>query len=199
MLLIRHDKETEEIKITPTDRTVTTTFEIDLKDGSVAQYPMDQYRSHLHLRVLASTAPLGNETSLLPAKVTVWEGALGFHLQAIEDSDPAPGELWLRLDISRSGAFALFAFSAYGAMVVLGLSAIVIALLTLVNVRRPEATLIGALAAIAFTLPVLRNALPGQPPLGVRADIFVFLWTELAAVIALGLIVLSWARASPRP
>ncbi len=50
------------------------------------------------------------------------------------------------------------------------------------------------MAAVAFALPVLRNALPGAPPLGVRLDMFVFLWAELAAVIALGLLVFSWAR-----
>jgi len=42
-------------------------------------------------------------------------------------------------------------------------------------------------------LPVLRNALPGAPPLGVRLDMLVFLWTELAAVFALGLLVFNWA------
>ena len=71
-------------------------------------------------------------------------------------------------------------------------------LVTFVDLRRAEATLIGALAAVAFALPVLRNALPGAPPLGVRADMFVFLWTELAAVIGLGLVCFSWARAGPR-
>ena len=52
-----------------------------------------------------------------------------------------------------------------------------------------ETTLIGSLAAIAFALPVLRNALPGSPPLGVEADMWVFLWAELAAVLALALLV----------
>jgi hypothetical protein len=44
---------------------------------------------------------------------------------------------------------------------------------------------------------VLRNALPGSPPLGVAADIWVFLWTELAAVLALALLVFKWAKAGP--
>ncbi len=38
-----------------------------------------------------------------------------------------------------------------------------------------ETTLSGSLAAIVFALPVLRNALPGSPPLGVEADMWVFL------------------------
>jgi hypothetical protein len=45
----------------------------------------------------------------------------------------------------------------------------------------------------------LRNALPGSPPLGVEADVWVFLWTELAVVLALALLVFKWARAGPRP
>jgi len=87
---------------------------------------------------------------------------------------------------------------AYSAMVVLGCCALAIGLITFVDVRRAEATLIGAIAAIAFAMPVLRNALPGAPPLGVRADMYVFLWSELAAVIGLARVTLDWARTGYR-
>jgi hypothetical protein len=50
-----------------------------------------------------------------------------------------------------------------------------------------------------FALPTLRSALPGTPPLGVRADMLVFLWTEIAGVIAVALFVSTWARHGPRP
>jgi hypothetical protein len=82
---------------------------------------------------------------------------------------------------------------------VLGCCALAIGVLTFTDVRRAEATLIGALAAITFALPVLRNALPGSPPLGVAADMWVFLWTELAAVLALALLVFKWSKAGPSP
>jgi hypothetical protein len=141
--------------------------------------------------------PPANEAKLLAAMVTVWEGVLGFHLRSTQHAGSSPGEVRLSLEIRRSGAFTLFAFAAYGAMIVLGCCAFAIGLVTFVDARRAEATLIGALAAIAFALPVLRNALPGAPPLGVRADMFVFLWTELAAVIGLGLVTLDWARTGP--
>ena len=84
-------------------------------------------------------------------------------------------------------------------MIVLACCTLAIGILTFSDVRRPEATLIGAVAAIVFALPVLRNALPGSPPLGVEADVWVFLWTELAVVLALALLVFKWARAGPRP
>jgi Domain of unknown function (DUF4436) len=67
------------------------------------------------------------------------------------------------------------------------------------GVRKPEATLMGALAGVVFALPALRNALPGAAPLGVNADIFVFLWAELAAVLAVTLLIATWARSGPRP
>ena len=63
-----------------------------------------------------------------------------------------------------------------------------------IGVCRPEARLIGALAAIAFALPALRNALPRSPPLGVSAAMWVFPWTELALVLALVLAVFKWAK-----
>jgi hypothetical protein len=128
----------------------------------------------------------------------VWGGVLGYRLRAIEHAASVPGEIGLSIEIRRAGAFIFFAFAAYGAMVVLGSCALAIGLITFVDTRRAEATLIGAIAAVAFAMPVLRNALPGGPPLGVSADMFVFLWTELAAVIGLALIALEWARTSPR-
>jgi hypothetical protein len=82
---------------------------------------------------------------------------------------------------------------------VLGCCALVVGILTFTDVRQAEATLIGALAAIIFALPVLRNALPGSPPLGVEADMWVFLWAEIAAVLALALLVFKWAKTGPRP
>ena len=62
-----------------------------------------------------------------------------------------------------------------------------------------EVTLVGALGAMIFALPAVRNALPGAPPLGVRADILIFFWAELGAIIALCLFITAWARQGARP
>ncbi len=194
-LLITHDRTVEEIKLAANDHLASATFEVDLEEGSIAHYPLDSYRVELGVQVFeGKTAAIK-----LPARVTVWEGVLGYELHSARQSGADPERIQLKLDIVRSGAFALFALAAYGAMVVLGGCALAVGILTFVDVRRPEATLIGALAAIAFALPVLRNALPGSPPLGIQADMFVFLWTELVAVISLALLVYKWARTGPRP
>ena len=193
-LLVSHDNTVEEIKLAAGDHIASSTFEVDLNEGSVTRYPLDAYVARFGVQLLDEKSSLR-----LPARVTLWEGVLGYHLHATNQSGPEPDDIQLTTTVTRSGAFSLFALCAYGAMLVLGCCALAIGVLTFTNVRRPEATLIGALAAITFALPVLRNALPGSPPLGVTADMWVFLWTELAAVLALALLVFKWAKAGPPP
>jgi hypothetical protein len=197
-LVMTHDNAVEEINVEPNDRPKTGSFEIDLNGGSVADYPLDSYHADLRIQLFEEAIPAVDAAKPLAAKVTVWEGALGYHLRSAEHAGSTPGEVKLSIEIRRGGAFILFALAAYAAMVVLGSCALAIGLITFVDARRAEATLIGAIAAITFAMPVLRNALPGAPPLGVRADMFVFLWTEVAAVIGIALITFDWARTSPR-
>jgi hypothetical protein len=193
-LLVSHDNTLEEVKLAVADHIASSTFEIDLNEGSVTHYPLDSYTARLGVQLLD-----GKSSLPLPARVTTWEGVLGYDLHTTSRPAPDANDVQLTTAITRSGAFALFALCAYGAMVVLGCCAIVVGVLTFINVRPPETSLIGSLAAIAFALPVLRNALPGSPPLGVTADLWVFLWTELATVLALALVVFKWAKAGPSP
>ena len=192
-LLIAHDKTVEELRLRAGDHLVSSTFEVDLNDGSVADYPLDAYTTRVGVQLLD-----GKSSLKLPAGITVWEGALGYELRTTSQPGADPDAVELTTSIARSGAFVLFALSAYGAMVVLGCCAVIVAVLTFIEAHPPETSLIGSLAAIAFALPVLRNALPGSPPLGVPADMWVFLWAELATVAALALVVFKWARAALR-
>jgi hypothetical protein len=193
-LLVSHDKTLEEVKLAAGDHIASAIFEVDLNEGSVTRYPFDTYVAKLGVQLLDS-----NSSLRLPARVTMWEGALGYNLHTIGLPGPDPDDIQLTTTITRSGAFSLFALCAYGAMLVLAACALAIGFLTFADVCRPESTLIGALAAIAFALPVLRNALPGSPPLGVSADMWVFLWTELAVVLAIVLLVFKWAKSGPSP
>jgi hypothetical protein len=191
---IIHDKTVEEVKLTAAEHVATSTFEVDLNEGSVSHYPLDSYAAELAVDLMDAKSSLK-----VPVQVTVWEGVLGYRLHTTAEAAADPHTAGISIAIRRSGAFALFALCAYGAMVVLGLSALAIGILVFAEVRQVDATLIGALAAVAFALPALRSALPGSPPLGVQADVWVFLWAELAVVLALGLVVFQWARAGPHP
>ena len=84
-------------------------------------------------------------------------------------------------------------------MLVMMVCALIIGSLVFIGIRQIEATLVSALGAIIFALPAVHNALPGAPPLGVRADILIFFWAELGAIIALCLFITAWARRGAQP
>jgi hypothetical protein len=170
------------------------TLRLSLAGGSVVRYPFDHY--HITLRIQASegTAATSETGRPIAEEVTVWEGTLGYLISTTLAPESAVGDVRLRLDLRRGAAHIFFALAAYGAMVVLACGSSAISSLVFLGYRKPEATLIGALAALVFTLPALRNAMPGAPPLGVWADLAVFLWAEMAAVTGIALLVLSWAR-----
>lgn len=191
---ITHDNTVEEVKLMAADHVATSTFEVDLNEGSVSHYPLDSYAAELAVDLMDAKS-----SQKVPVQVTVWEGVLGYRLHTTAETAAGPHAAGITIAVRRSGAFALFALCAYGAMVVLGFSALAIGILVFAEMRQVDATLIGALAAIAFALPALRDALPGSPPLGVQADVWVFLWAELAVVLALGLVVFQWATAGPHP
>ena len=193
-LLVTHDKTVDEVKLAAGDHMASSIFEIDLNDGSVADYPLDSYAARFGVQLLD-----GKSSQKLPVRVTTWEGARGYSLHTTSKLPADPEDVELTTTIRRGGAFTLFALGAYAGMVVLGLCALAIGVLTFTDVRQHETGFIGSLAAIAFTLPVLRNAMPGSPPLGVEADMWIFLWAELAAVLALALVVFKWVKAGPRP
>lgn len=193
ILLVTHGQTVEEIKLATGAHMAISTFEVDLNDGSVINYPFDSFVARLDVQLVDAKASLN-----LPARITVWEGVLGYNLHATSQPGANPNEVQLAIAVSRGGAIVLLALCAYGVMLVLGFCAVVMGVLTFINVRPPETGLIGSLAAFAFALPVLRGILPGSPPLGVAADMWVFLWAEMVNVVALALVVFKWAHAGPR-
>ena len=194
VLAVRHGSETREIRISSDQPRSEETIAFDLDDGSVHDYPLDRYKTEMAL----SCVETGSD-SALPIRITSWEGIIGYTVHALPVAGSQPNEVRLRFDIRRTGAIRFFGLAAYGAMVVMAFSALTIGSLVFVGVRKIEVTMIGAVGAIVFALPALRNALPGAPPLGVLADILVFFWAELSAVVALGLFVTAWARRGPQP
>jgi hypothetical protein len=200
LLTVAHEQTTEQVDIRANQLVPAASFEIDLNDGSVNDYPVDRYTATMRLQCLEKSAADRADTAvLLPARVTAWEGALGFSVHATELPAQKPGEVVLRFSVERKSAFIFFAFAAYAAMVILALGALTVGVLVFAGHRKIEATLMGALGAAIFALPALRNALPGSPPLGVHADLLTFLWAEMAAVIAFALFVAGWAHRGPRP
>ncbi len=197
-LVIYRGGQADTVRIRANEAYPEVTFAFDLEGGSIRAYPLDAYTSLIQLAGLLPRQA-GSGRSPVPIGVTVWEGILGYTVRAEETASALPGEMTLRFGVQRTGAVAFLGLAMYGAMAALALCGLTVGVLVFVGYRRIEVTLVGALGAIVFALPALRRALPGDPPLGIRADMLVFFWAELAAVLALCLFVSAWVRNGARP
>ena len=161
--------------------------------GAVGSYPFDRYSSRI--AVSARELSSNNRRSAIPVKATVWKGVPSWTLH-VAKAQPSNGPSELALDVGahRPAPLVFFACVIYGLMVLIAMSAIAIAGLVFIGARKVEVGQVGALAGMVFALPVLRNVVPGGPPLGVLADLFILLWAEVAVAVALTLVVVTWVR-----
>lgn len=161
--------------------------------GALENYPFDGYAAMLWIRAVGGKPGIG---TALPVRLTTWDEMASWHVTMA----PAGGDgLALKLRAERPAAHVFFAMLLFVALILIAASALTIGALTFLGLRKIEAALVGALGAMVFAVPALRNVLPGAPPLGVRADGFVFLWVQFAVAVGLFLFVATWARRGPRP
>ncbi len=74
-LLVSHDNTVEEVKLAAGDHIASSTFEVDLNEGSVTHYPFDSYMARVGVQLLD-----GKSSLRLPARITTWEGVRGYGL-----------------------------------------------------------------------------------------------------------------------
>ena len=134
---------------------------------------------------------------LTPIRATVWEGVSGWVSGIRASPVPASGGLTLVLTVRRPLSIVSLTVILYSLMVVVAVCSLCIGGLVFVGARKVESTILGALVAMVFSITVLRNVLPGTPPIGVTADIIIFLWVEVAVIAGLSLVVTAWVKRGP--
>jgi hypothetical protein len=163
-------------------------------DGSIETYPVDLYKTVLYVRAYEGQKP--GASHMIPLNLTVSESLDDWDASVIERADAKGMSLTLRLH--RSSPIVFFGIVVYLAMALIAAASLTIGTLVFMRRRRLEATFTGALAGMLFALPAMRAALPGAPPLGVAADVLIFLWAEIAVAAGLSLFVWRWARGDGR-
>jgi len=170
--------------------------EIDIGvSGEVYSYPLDTYSGFV--AVTAETFERGtggvNETTgTVPVALNVSGSISGWDLKAsvVQDAD----EPIAILDLQRAFSTRAFAVVLLTMAATVAVLALIAALMTVTNRRRFEVALLTWNGAILFSLPLLRNYLPGSPPIGAAMDIYVYLWIFVFAVISLVLMLTAWSQ-----
>jgi hypothetical protein len=147
--------------------------------GPVTDYPFDRYDSRIELHILDAD---GKE---LPTAVTVVNTDAFFNIGTSAGEADNGGTL-INLSIRRSPSTLVFAISIMVLMLGLAAAAATAAFYVLHWKRGLVFPACSLMAAMLFALIPLRNAVPGNPPIGSIIDFGSFFIAE--AVIAISLI-----------
>lgn len=166
-------------------------------DGEYASYPFDQYDTEFQLSVDTWTkASDGSITHVadVPVGFQASGGAYGWDTTASLPDSIGTDWTFAGFTFSRAFSTQVFAFVLLGLAVVVSILALFVAFMAYTNRRKLEITFFPWIAGLLFALPLLRSYLPNSPPIGAAIDIFIYLWTIVATVVALVLVVTTWAR-----
>jgi hypothetical protein len=186
----------------PANQAMTTReIRVELEEGTIQRYPFDRYTTTVYWT--ARQGNLSERGPIIPIRMRSYATSPGFSAHLTDGRSNARSTSFagvaLAIDATRPVLIRWFATMLYISMLVVGIGALVVGSLMLARIRRVEPPLLGALAGMMFAVPVIRNALPGGPPVGITADLMVFLWSEIAVVTGLSLGIISWARFGNKP
>jgi Domain of unknown function (DUF4436) len=164
--------------------------------GTIAAYPFDRYRGAI--TISARERSVRGQARPVSIRATVWEGIPGWviGIRALPAAQ-TNSALAFALTVRRPLPVMSFGVVLYALMVVVAVCSLCIGGLVFAGMRKVESTIVGALAAMVFSVAVLRNVLPGAPPIGVTADVVIFLWAEIAVTAGLSLLVIAWVKRGP--
>lgn len=173
------DLDTKNVKIKAGSPMVTTTVPIPAA-GEIAAYPNDAYSGNVEID---SDTPMviDAESHLQPygADMTL-------------DSHSTPDALIVNFEFGRSASIVIFAWFLYAMIGLVSLVALIVALTVFFGSHKWEFGMMLWVAALLFVLPGIRNALPGQPPIGTIGDFAIFFWAEVLVVLALLMQLWMW-------
>ncbi len=194
VMLKLHDGATDRQVILPGQEPMRPVdLDLDIAAGAVDAYPFDAYRADLTIEAFRRL-PSG-ELAPIPVHLTVWNAPAIWAVSTARAAAADSSGITLTIGVRRPLPHILFATTIYAAMVLIAAIALTVGTLTFLGIRRLDTTLAAVMAAMLFSVPALRNLMPGSPPVGVLADNLVFLWAELSVLLGLALMAVTWVKA----
>ncbi|MEU3572509.1 DUF4436 family protein [Kitasatospora sp. NPDC036755] len=158
----------------------------NLLDGRVSDYPFDHYNAYVGFQATVGGQPA-------PVVIGLTEADPFFVFRRANEEDDGLGVV-VTERISRSRSTFILAWFMMAAMWALALSVLVAAWLIVRQRRGIVWPALGWMAATLFALVGMRNAAPGNPPIGSLLDYAAFFWAELLVAVGLTMVVVRGAR-----
>ncbi|MET8627353.1 DUF4436 family protein [Kitasatospora sp. NPDC004669] len=163
--------------------------------GRITDYPFDGYRAQIGFRATAGGKPT-------PVVVGIEEADPFFAFRPGDKETEGLG-VGVAERIGRSRSTFILAWFMMAAMWALALAVLLAAWLIVRQRRGIVWPALSWMAATLFALVGMRNAAPGNPPIGSLLDYAAFFWAELLVAVGLTMVVVRGARVEgehrPRP
>ena len=165
-------------------------------DGDYANYPLDRYQADLFVRAKDATT-----NQQIPVFLKADQGIYNWSTDLVLPVNPTVarvpglnGEGLVLMDMKRSTTLIIF-LGLIGALVA-GVTGIALYLAGMIFTFRrvPNLTMLAWMTTALFSFLVLRNSLPGAPPLGAAIDVFLFFWAILGLMSAMLMVAIAWSR-----
>lgn len=181
------------------DPAAPTTIELR-SEGAIEKWPFDTHPSRTMLLV-SMPVENGEDTVAVPADLTLGVHHVpGWKITIAEDqsgggvtADGIAVHQYL-IEAERATATIAFGLVLLALMVTMPVLGLTVAVLVLRGRRRVEVGFFTWNAGMLFATPMLRNFLPGQPPIGSWVDYLVVLWVIAGLILALLISVVAWYR-----
>jgi hypothetical protein len=166
---------------------------LGLYDGSVTDYPFDQFSTELQVAATSDGQPV--------PVVIDFVGAL--HGLTVQDQELTAHEVGgvtpVGITISRSPTTIAVAGFIMALLLAMSLAVLVVTLSVALWGRKVEPPIITLLGALLFGFVAFRNALPGTPPVGALSDYLAFFWAEGIVATCLFVLVAVYLKRLNRP
>jgi hypothetical protein len=162
------------------DRVAAQNITVGLDTGVLTDYPFDRYTTTVGFGVSVADKPV-------PVDM-VFRNFDPLFLVSPTGAAEQSGGVAADLQFNRSRGTFILAWFLMGAMWVLALSVLGASVIIVRQRRGLPWPALGWMAATLFALVVVRNAVPGSPPIGSLFDYAAFLWAEALIAVSVGVV-----------
>ena len=147
--------------------------------GWVTDYPFDRYDANISVNLI------GSDGKEIPTAITVLNSDAFYKIDMSEDANSPYDGTFINLSIRRTTSTLVFGIFIMALMLALAAASVIAAYYVLHWRRGLDLGAASLMAAMLFALIPLRNAVPGDPPIGSIIDFGSFFIAEATIAISL--------------